>query len=174
MLTIYAKPVYDTKNDEKASVLQQGTGLINVYNSIIGSTIVTPTKISLKDIQSGLSSGQYLDILNDGKEEIIYYLKHYPAISVNGYNGTRSVKTNYMKFSHSAAIVKLDENKVTVQPGNCVRVYFTISPPKDLVEEQRWFYSGFIQVEPIGQPDLAITIPYGKLTYVYNFFFLSI
>src|SRR2546429_620075 len=49
MLTIYAKPIYDAKNEEKASVLQQGAGLINVYNSIISSTLVTPTKILLKD-----------------------------------------------------------------------------------------------------------------------------
>ena len=161
MLTTYARPIYDTKNNGKASILQQGTGLINVYNSIISSTLVTPTKISLKDTQSGY---KYLDVQNNGKEEITYSLRHFPAISVNGYNGTRSVKTNDMEFNHSAAIVNLVKDKVTVQPGNSVRAYFTISPPKDLIGEQRWFYSGFIQVQPINLPDLAVTIPYGKIT----------
>ncbi|CAI2174511.1 512_t:CDS:10 [Funneliformis geosporum] len=158
MLTLYSTPIYDTKNDEKASVLQQGAGLINVYNSIISTTFVTPFKISLKGTQ--LFDYQYLDIQNYGKEEITYRLKHFPAISVNGYNGTRSVPTKYMKFNHSTAIVRFENDKVTVQPGSNVRVFFKISSPKDLVKEQRWFYSGFIQVEPIDQSNLPVTIPY--------------
>ncbi|PKC06327.1 subtilisin-like protein [Rhizophagus irregularis] len=156
MLTIYANPIYDMKNKEKASVLQQGTGLINVYNSIISSTLITPTRILLYDKSF---SYKYLDIHNNGKRVITYNLKHCPAISINGYNGTRSIRTNYMKFNHSAAIVKFVKDKVTVQPGSSVRTYFTISSPKDLIE-QGWFYSGFIQVKPIKQSAIAVTIPY--------------
>ncbi|CAG8591930.1 10470_t:CDS:10 [Funneliformis mosseae] len=153
MLKLYSKPIYDTQNDEKASVLQQGAGLINIYNSIISTTVVTPFKKSLFD-------NQYLDIQNYGKEEITYRLKHVPAISVNGYNGTRSVPTKYMKFNHSTAIVQFEKDQVTVQPGCNVKVLFTISPPNDLVKEQRWFYSGFIQVEPQDQSSSPVTIPY--------------
>ncbi|CAG8635882.1 13819_t:CDS:10 [Funneliformis caledonium] len=159
MLKLYSKPIYDTQNDEKASVLQQGAGLINIYNSIISTTVVTPfKKSSLKGTQ--LFDNQYLDIQNYGKEEITYRLKHVPAISVNGYNGTRSVPTKYMKFNHSTAIVQFEKDQVTVQPGCNVKVLFTISPPNDLVKEQRWFYSGFIQVEPQDQSSSPVTIPY--------------
>jgi hypothetical protein len=99
-----------------ALVLQQGAGLINAYNFIINSTLITPTKILL-------------------------YMIHY---LVNGYNGTRSTRTNHMKFSHSAAIVRFVKDKITVQPGSSVKTYFTISLPRDLIEEQGWFYSGYI------------------------------
>ncbi len=169
MLTIYSKPIYDTKNDERASVLQQGTGLINVYNSITSTTLVTPIKISLKE--SPLLEHQHLNIQNNGKEKITYNLIHLPAISVNGYNGNKSVPTKDMKFSHSTAIVRFVKDKITVPPGRSVKAYFTISPPKDLIQEQRWFYSGFIQVQSIDQSEPQITIPYGKKKNFLIFFF---
>ncbi|CAO3629431.1 unnamed protein product [Cunninghamella echinulata] len=130
----YAKPISLVNDDDNLeSLVKQGAGLVNVQNSVLGSTYVHPYKISLNDTQHFKNSTQ-LTIENKSNQTKTYQLSHIPAMGVLSYdferNDTPLDKAIYEKVS---AIVKFEFKFVTLKPLETknITIYFE-QPSMDL------------------------------------------
>ncbi|CAG8572295.1 9309_t:CDS:2 [Acaulospora colombiana] len=156
----YAIPTISDYTNTISPVLQQGSGLLNVYNSISSLTSVTPIKLALNDTLNGNFSWRPLWIYNGGSVTKNYTLSSFPVASVDGYvNNTHSASYQQLTFSNEVvADVQFRENFVMVGPGENKSILIKITPPK-VSRESRWFYSGFILVTS-RDDDVNVTIPY--------------
>ncbi|ORX90390.1 hypothetical protein K493DRAFT_59596 [Basidiobolus meristosporus CBS 931.73] len=139
-----APALANVTTDRYVPVGKQGTGLINVWNAIHKTTLVSPLKISLNDtVHANLS--HVLTITNTNTIPITYNITHRPALSVNGYDpqGYLVDSTNLV-FSEASAEVQFDTAQVTIEPGKSAQFSAQFAPP--IMNSQPWIYSGYIFV----------------------------
>lgn len=162
----YAIPTKDVQLNLTASVLQQGAGILNVYNSLSSlSVMASLVKINLNDTINGDFGWRTLWIKNDGNFTRNFTLKHYPVISVDGYINGTNFGASFFQLSYSKeaiANVEFNSTWIEVGPNKNKSVSVKISPPQNLSKEERWFYSGYIQFVPTDKSSSVISIPYGK------------
>nr|CAG8475858.1 10376_t:CDS:10 [Entrophospora candida] len=131
----YARPLKFPSGTVVSPVLQQGTGLVNVFDTILGKILISPSKLTLNDTLNGISNKDlnYIEKNLTVKglseyQEVSFIVIHEPSYSLNGYNGT------------------------------------TILDSKDLIYNAGyWFYNGFIKFVPNITSYGNITIPYAGL-----------
>src|SRR5207248_9207889 len=79
----YAVPRKD-RNRLLSSVLHQGAGLVDIYDTLRANSFVYPSKINLNDT-AHFNKHHTLTIYNAGRKEMKYKLSYLQAPSVNGY-----------------------------------------------------------------------------------------
>lgn len=157
----YAIPLKD-RNKLLSPVLHQGSGFVNLYDTLKATSFVYPPKINLNDTVH-FNEYHTLNIYNVGRKEMIYKLLHLPAPSVNGYNKT--LVRNYYELEYltkNYASVKFEKDIISVAPGTNVKVSVTFTPPKNLSKDIHWFYSGWLKVVPLDTKMPVMSVPYGK------------
>ncbi|RIA83586.1 peptidase S8/S53 domain-containing protein [Glomus cerebriforme] len=92
----YAIPLKD-RNKLLSSVLHQGSGFVNFYDTLKATSFVYPPKINLNDTVH-FNKYHTLNIYNIGRKEMKYKLSHLPAPSVNGHNKT--LVRNYYQLEY--------------------------------------------------------------------------
>ncbi|KAK9765347.1 hypothetical protein K7432_006387 [Basidiobolus ranarum] len=167
-------PTFDNEQTNPyIPVGKQGTGIINVWNAIHSTTLVSPQKISLNDtIRANLKHA--LTITNTGVKATSYRITHHPSLSVNGYD-TRGlpVKSQNFLFSQELGQVFFDTPQVTLEPGQSTQITLQFVPPT-FTSTSPWIYSGYIFVsDSDGTPPTVV--PYvgavgdmGKLSSIHS------
>jgi len=117
-------------------VHRQGAGMLDIYGSILATTVITPGKISAGEGEKGPFT-QTLTIYNKSNTAVTYDLSYVNALSTGG------VITP--SFFLSDATVDFSASSVTVPPKSKVQVSATIHPASGPVNGQ---YGGYIVFTP--------------------------
>jgi subtilisin family serine protease len=130
-------------------VHRQGAGMIDIDDSILAKTLVTPGKISTGESDAG-SHTETLTIRNDGNESVTYNLYYQNAISTSGV-------TDVTGYFFSDAEVEFSVESITVEVNSSVTVDATINPATTPTPDG--LYGGYIVLVPQDGGD-NITVPY--------------
>lgn len=105
---------------------RQGAGMINIPAAVMGTTEVTPGKVSVGELAIGASRTVTMTVRNHSAEDTSYTLTNNDFLLTSGPN-------TYLPYSPccyvSEAIVTFGDNQVTVAAGGSATVDVTISNP---------------------------------------------
>lgn len=113
-------------------VNRQGSGMVNVVNSIQNPVRTEPSRLSLEEIQGTVT--RTIRLYNDGPNTLTYNVSHEPAVGTFG--------TSPVQFSDKVANVQLQASRVTLYPGNSVVLRVDITPPAE--DRNGSMFSGYI------------------------------
>ncbi|KAK0194981.1 subtilisin-like protease [Armillaria mellea] len=132
--------------DPWQTVTQQGAGLINVYNAIHSTTIVSPGELILNDT-ANFQRLQRFTVQNSGKSVKSYQLSHVPAgTAITIRPGTFFPALGPVPLTSDQAKVWLSQTKFTLRPGQKKTIVASFTAPSGLDSSLLPVYSGFIQV----------------------------
>ncbi|KAK0462602.1 subtilisin-like protease [Desarmillaria tabescens] len=135
-----------TDGDPWQTVTQQGAGLINVYNAIHTTTIVSPGELILNDT-ANFQGLQQFTVQNTGKSAKSYQLSHVPAgTAITIRPGTFFPALGPVPLTSDQAKVWLSQTKFTLRPGQKKTIVASFMAPSGLDSSLLPVYSGFIQV----------------------------
>ncbi|KAJ7026846.1 subtilisin-like protease [Mycena alexandri] len=125
---------------------QQGAGLIQVYDALFATTIISPAELLLNDTAHFVGTQKFA-VTNTGKSPKTYTLKHSPvgtAVTVPT-GSILPASGGPIPLSADYASVSFDEETFTLNPGQTHEVVATFTPPQ--VDATTFpVYSGFIHV----------------------------
>ncbi|KAJ6521908.1 subtilisin-like protease [Mycena vulgaris] len=137
-------PSSKTDGDPLQTVTQQGAGLIQVFDAIFTTTILSPTELILNDT-AHFAGPQKFTVKNTGNSVKTYTLSHVPAgTAVTVDPGTILPALGPVPISTDYATVTFNKGKFTLFPGQSQTVVATIKPPKGVDATTFPVYSGFI------------------------------
>ncbi|KAF9264125.1 subtilisin-like protease [Marasmius fiardii PR-910] len=138
------------------TVTQQGAGLVNVFNAVHTTTLVSPGELILNDT-AHFRRSQTLTVRNTDSSPKTYRLSHIPAgTAVSVTPGTIFPATGPVPLSSDFAKVSLSDTAFTLRPGESKTVTATFTPPSG---DSTTFpvFSGYIQVSVRGEPPLHVS-----------------
>ncbi|KAF9316924.1 hypothetical protein BG003_001412 [Podila horticola] len=128
-----------------ASIIQQGPGLINLWNVFHNPTIASPGIIALND--TAHMQTQQLHISNMGKEALTYKVDIIPAVGLVPFHKNMSVNVAPDRIAARPSSVKISQRLVTVAPGENATVDMTFTGP-NTDPKLYALYSGFVRLTP--------------------------
>ncbi|RUS22892.1 peptidase S8/S53 domain-containing protein [Endogone sp. FLAS-F59071] len=151
-----AGPVRIYQTNTTDSVAHQGSGLVNVFDSLLSKTYVTPCKLELNDTVHLASKNLYtLTVMNTGDKEAQYTFEHAPAGTVMAYNESNHFplekpiilnSTNVNSNDTTIAKVVLPSQALTIPAKSSANVSFSIYPPPVSDSKDPIIYSGHISI----------------------------
>ncbi|KAG5639025.1 hypothetical protein H0H81_007638 [Sphagnurus paluster] len=134
-----------TDGDPLQTVTQQGAGLINVYDAIYSTTLITPGQLILND--TAHFKGQHtFSVKNTGKTPKKYTLTHVPAgTAVTVEPGTIFPSKGRVPLTTASVKVDLSHKTFTLSAGQALPITARFTLPKG---DAKTFpvYSGFIEI----------------------------
>ncbi|KZO98808.1 subtilisin-like protease [Calocera viscosa TUFC12733] len=124
---------------------QQGAGMVNVYNAIHYTTVLTPGELLLNDTES-FKGDQTIQVFNTGLHQQFYTIEHVPAGTVITYNDSLAINSP-LPFSEATADVHISPSSFTLRPGQALNVTLKFTPPTSLDPTTLPVYSGYIVVD---------------------------
>ncbi|CAO3633503.1 unnamed protein product [Cunninghamella blakesleeana] len=157
----YANPISLVNDDNNLeSLVKQGAGLVNVQNAVLGTTYVSPYKISLNDTQHFKNSTQLM-IENKSNHTKIYRLSHVPAIGVQSYDlEISSTPLEKPIYENVSAIVKFESDLITLGPLETKNITVYFEEPSSSHSDFHVIYSGFIRLNDKNKDSVDIHVPY--------------
>ncbi|KAI9223852.1 peptidase S8/S53 domain-containing protein [Blastocladiella britannica] len=154
------------------SVAKVGAGLVDAYQLLFGTTVVSPAKLELGDSPNWPKADKktaVITVTNSGKLTQTYTLAHTPSRSFLGENG---VATANFLFSDNHARVTFDKTQVTLQAGQSTQVKVTVDPNTPLITklpaDGHWVYSGYVTFQTKDRKNL--NVPYAVILGDYKTF----
>ncbi|KAJ7767725.1 subtilisin-like protease [Mycena metata] len=144
-----AKPLASDHTDGALvqTAIQQGAGLVQVYDALFATTIISPAELLLNDTAHFVGT-QKIAVTNTGKSPKTYVLKHSPVGTA--VTGSILPASGPIPLSTDYASVSFDEETFTLNPGQTHDVVATFTPPK--VDATTFpVYSGFIHIVSDGE-----------------------
>ncbi|KAI8072064.1 peptidase S8/S53 domain-containing protein [Thamnidium elegans] len=163
-LTNYAKPTLTTVNNKGEyidSPIKQGSGLVQIYDSIYGYSFVSPNLITLNDTEH-FENMTVLTITNLSEESKLFEFDFTASIGVNGYNFSESsVPALQPKLYVAVANVTFDQPSIQLEAGKSaqINVYFE-QPVSDI---KHLLYGGFLVISTDDDDDVTHVPFYGSL-----------
>lgn len=156
------------------TVVQQGAGLINVYNAFLSanSTVITPSEFAIGDTDDYLNSTLNFTITNSAPESQTYTVSHSGAalmyyrpsgFYLDPFVPETSNDLTVPEYDISAIVTFPSGPSITVAAGATETVYFSVAPPNSIDESKVPIISGFIVVESTS--GLQYHLPYEGLPY---------
>ncbi|KAJ7045857.1 subtilisin-like protease [Mycena alexandri] len=136
-----------TDGDPLQTATQQGAGLVQVFDAVHGTTLLSKTELILNDT-AHFAGPQKFTVTNTGKTVKAYTLSHAPAGtavtddagSIQPNLGPVPLTTNFASVTFSGG------SKFTLHPGQSHEVTANIKPPQGVDATTFPVYSGFIHV----------------------------
>ncbi|KAF9028989.1 subtilisin-like protease [Hymenopellis radicata] len=139
-------PSSHTDGDPLQTVTQQGSGLINVFNAIHATTIVSPGELILNDT-AHFQQTQRFTVRNTGESSKEYSLTHVSAgTAITVTPDTIFPATGPVPLTADAASVTLSAPQFTLGAGQSKTIVATFSPPEGVDAATFPVFSGFIQI----------------------------
>ncbi|KAJ7723517.1 subtilisin-like protease [Mycena metata] len=136
-----------TDGDPLQTATQQGAGLVQVFDAIFGTTLLSKTELILNDT-AHFAGPQKFTVTNTGKTAKVYTLSHTPAGTVVT-DDAGSIQPNLGPVpltTDFATVTFSGGNKFTLAPGQSHEVTANIKPPQGVDATTFPVYSGFIHV----------------------------
>lgn len=156
-------PINPSGSSEIDSVARQGAGLIDAYQAISSTTLVTPEQIRLSDEDHGAENNEYiLTIKNNGRLRTEYTISHQASITAQGFDNNKILKKPISIPSQQAsATVEIPQSVIFVEANEEATVTVRIIPPNNI--DQPSIYSGYIVISGDTDDDVKY-VPYAGLT----------
>ncbi|QRW22547.1 pyrolysin [Rhizoctonia solani] len=142
-----AIPVQQTTSNtsllETAS--HQGAGLIQVYDAIHTTGVLTPAELLVNDT-ANFKGTQIVKITNNSKKPVTYTLSHVPAGTAPTIDGIEPI-LGPVPLVNSPATVTIVPNKIIIPGGLTLPVVVSIKPPTGLDAKTFPVYSGYIKAK---------------------------
>ncbi|EED17182.1 subtilisin, putative [Talaromyces stipitatus ATCC 10500] len=173
-------------------VVQQGGGLLNVYNAAHTVGVLNISSISFNDT-ANLVKSAWFQVMNTGSESVTYDISYTPSGTVYTLPSDGSVVPSTFSVGSAPEIVpssaqlSVSPNTVTIASGQSASIEVTVSLPSDLTASRIPVYSGYITLN--GTNDESLSLPYmgvasslkdavildsaDKLTYLSRYFNVS-
>ncbi|KAF4621066.1 hypothetical protein D9613_000162 [Agrocybe pediades] len=133
-------------NDPLQTLTQAGAGLIQAYDAVHATTIISPSELVLNDT-AHFKGFHTFTVKNTGKTAKKYKLRHSPAgTAVTVRPGTIFPALGPVPQVKNAASVSIIPSSFTVRPGQTQVVVANFRPPTGLDAKTFPVYSGFIDV----------------------------
>lgn len=156
------------------TAVQQGAGLINVYNAYLSanSTIITPSEFAIGDTDDYLGDTLNFTITNSGTEAQTYTFSHTGAATtffrpygffLDPFVPETAEDLTQPEYDTYADVSFPSGTTLTVAAGETETVFFTITPPA-LDETKVPIISGFLTITS-ATSGLTYTLPYAGLPY---------
>ncbi|KAL0564133.1 hypothetical protein V5O48_017920 [Marasmius crinis-equi] len=130
---------------------QQGAGLVNVFDAVQSTTIVSPGELILNDT-ANFKGEQTFTVKNTGSSSKSYTLKHVPAGTAITVNGSSIFPApGPVPLSDASAGVVLSTSSFSLGAGESQTITATFSPPQGLNAENYPVYGGYIEVNTDGE-----------------------
>ncbi|KAH7304020.1 peptidase S8/S53 domain-containing protein [Stachybotrys elegans] len=146
-----------TFEDWLTSPVQQGAGLIQVYDAAHATTLVTPTSLSFNDADHFIETLNFT-LTNSAKNEISYDLLHTPSRSlyVLEPDGIKHSTWDVGNVNVHAEIL-ISSSRVVVGPGESTTIEVTAIPPQGLDLKRMPLWSGYISINGSDGSSLSLT-----------------
>jgi hypothetical protein len=144
----YAKPVNVFKSSAIDTPLRQGAGLVQVYDTILQKSHITPAQISFNDTATTKYRTKTLTITNRGSKTISYEVVNDVSTAISPYDVKKSGYTPLEPVKNSVAAAKLrfSTKSFKLAPGKSKKIKVTVTPPKTNPKDHV-FYGGYIRVK---------------------------
>ncbi|KAI9329115.1 peptidase S8/S53 domain-containing protein [Zopfochytrium polystomum] len=147
------------------SVAAQGAGLLNVYNAIIATTVVTPSVLALNDTIRR-QDNYTLTITNKGAAPVEYTLSHQPSITTNPFDGVQDNIVSSPSYSTNTATVafgpaRLPSLTLTVPANASTTVTLNFDDPTS--DAPLPLFSGYILLTPASNSTPPLRVPYAGI-----------
>ncbi|ORZ22157.1 peptidase S8/S53 domain-containing protein [Absidia repens] len=152
-----AEPIHSHDGFNLESMARQGAGLVQIYDSILASSNVTPYKIPLNDTEHFQLLTQ-LVIENTSNATKKYQLEHLPAMAISGYDFRKSaVPLRRGQYQSTNGSVYFEPETITLgrQEKKNVTVRFEQPSLSELTYDKHGdiisplVYGGFLQLRQI-------------------------
>ncbi|KAG8985409.1 hypothetical protein FRB90_004733, partial [Tulasnella sp. 427] len=140
-----AVPRSKKSTDPLQTLAQAGAGLLNVYEAVLGTTVVTPTELALNDTAYAQPS-HTITVKNTSKKAQTYKITHVPAGTINPFTSDQQAVNYPVPLNNHYAKVTFSTSQLVVQPGKSAKFSATIKPPTGLDPKLFPVYSGFLKV----------------------------
>jgi subtilisin family serine protease len=147
--------------DWLTSVVQQGAGLIQVYDAVHASTLLEPSSLSFNDTKNRPDSLDF-SISNNADQEIVYAISHVPTRTLYSLDkqGFQMPRPNNNTKSH--AELEFSQSRVTIAPGSAATVSVVATPPEGVDEARFPLWSGYIAIN--GSDGSSLSLAYQGLS----------
>ncbi|KAI8060238.1 peptidase S8/S53 domain-containing protein [Gongronella butleri] len=141
--------------------LRQGSGLVQVYDTITRSVHVSPAQISFNDTSSNKYKSHTVTVTNHGKTTVAYKISNNVSLSVVPYD---IPKYGYgylspINYSTDAAKLHLSRKTIKVAPGKSVKINVKVIPPKT-DPKKHIMYGGYVQLTATSPNGKNVAVPY--------------
>lgn len=158
----YASPTKVFKSSDIDSPIRQGAGLIQVYDTILQKSHVTPAQISFNDTATTNYRTKTITVTNHGSDIISYEVINDVSTGVSPYNVQKSGYTPLQPAENLVAAAKLrfSTKSFKLGPGKSTEIKVTVTPP-ETDPKDHIFYGGYIRIKS-NQEDKAkdLKVPY--------------
>ncbi|KAL0956650.1 hypothetical protein HGRIS_002782 [Hohenbuehelia grisea] len=143
--TAQSVPSTHTDGDPLQTLTQQGAGLINVFDAIHTTTIVSPAELVLNDT-AHFKGTQQFTVRNSGRSAKTYKLTHVPAGTAVTVQPNGLASEGPVPLSTDFASVVLSSSSFTLRPGQTQTITARFTPPAKADATTFPVFSGFIQI----------------------------
>ncbi|KAG8986919.1 hypothetical protein FRB90_003695, partial [Tulasnella sp. 427] len=140
-----AVPGSKKSTDPLQTLAQAGAGLLNVYEAVFGTTVVTPTELALNDTAYAKPT-HTITVKNTSKKAQTYKITHVPAGTINPFTSDQQAVDYPVPLNNHYAKVTFSTSQLVVQPGKSAKFSATIHPPTGVDPKLFPVYSGFLKV----------------------------
>ncbi|KAJ3522214.1 hypothetical protein NMY22_g11986 [Coprinellus aureogranulatus] len=135
-----------TDNGPFQTLIQQGAGLINVYDALHTSTILSTGELILNDT-ANFKADHTFQVTNTGSERKEYAISHIPAATAETFiPGTNLTAFGPLALADAAGSATITPSTLVLEPGQSGEVEVSFTPPTGLDPTTFPVFSGFIQV----------------------------
>ncbi|KAF9353893.1 hypothetical protein BGX34_011306 [Mortierella sp. NVP85] len=163
-----AVPSHFFNHTKPAPVAKQGSGMINVKNTITAKSYFSTTRFPTTDRIELLDTVRFagnidVKITNVGDADIDYTLSHEPAESAISYRGGNTSPFSTPLLEDDEATVTFSMSNVTVPAGQSVTVNVQFQEPSSGLASEFPFYSGYIVASPQVRDAAPLRLPYAGI-----------
>lgn len=141
-----------------APVVQQGGGIIQVYDAAFATTLLEPSSLSFNETTYFAKSKNFT-LTNQNNRSITYQISYVPALTTITLkkNGNGTVNPYPGEFSKDSATLKFSDDSITIEKGHSATVEVIATPP-NLDANRLPLWSGYIRVN--GTDGSSLSLPY--------------
>ncbi|CAF1540302.1 unnamed protein product, partial [Adineta steineri] len=140
-----AIPVNIYNTNLLASAAQQGAGLVNAFQAMQATTLISPSELALNDTVRQATS-YTIEIFNIGNETATYNISHSGAALATGLQAGNDVVLTQPLYSADYATVNIDPSTIELQPGESGNITLQFEAPSNANPALLPIFSGFICV----------------------------
>ncbi|KZO98791.1 subtilisin-like protease [Calocera viscosa TUFC12733] len=137
-------PVQNNDTSVLDPAIRQGAGLVNVYDAIHSSTILTPGELLLNDTDA-FDGHHIISVFNMGNMTKSYTVSHQPAGTTLTYNASVAL-TFPLLLVQAAVTLSMSQTSFSLPPGTGTNISLTFTAPTGLDPATYPVYSGYIVV----------------------------